>query len=294
MAITLEAPETVHAGEQVIGVVRATRPVRVFIRRTSKWKSGRYGNIPDTHERAVTVREDGSFALPVLFGPLTYIGERADLVWSVVAEAFDGPDERVEHPFVLVAPRETTYAREATGGYRDRAIENTTIAPDFGENHVEGPHAADLGNNPLAPVFQAALRVFSSFGSRDRAGVSDVALDVTPQRVHKDEEILAKLAFTTHEEIIIESITFELTARERWGSPEEHEPALESRHETVAERTQLAPGPHAYEARFRVPPGAPASFATANVGVEWRVRATIQIDGVADTVRGFVIGVAPF
>jgi hypothetical protein len=69
---------------------------------------------------------------------------------------------------------------------------------------------------------------------------------------------------------------------------------LETRHERVAERTQLAPGPHTYEARFRIPPGAQPSFATGNGGVEWRVRTTIQIDGVPDTERSFVIGVAPF
>jgi hypothetical protein len=256
VTITLDAPDVVHAGEEVSGTVRTNRNVRVVVRRTGTWKSGRYGNFPDNQDQAVTVGEDGRFVLPTLRGPLTFRGERAELVWSIVAESVDGPTERVDHSFELVAPRETTYTREATGGYRDRAIDTTTIKPDFGERHAEGPRATELVDNPLAPVFAWAIRVFSAFGARDRAGVTDVALEVTPTRVHPDEEIVAKVAFTTREEIVVESIAFELTARERWRSPQEHEPVLETRHERVAERTQLAPGPHTYEARFRVPPNA--------------------------------------
>ena len=290
--ITLEAPETVHAGEAITGRVHASGRARVFVRRTSIWRGpSRGGDLRDDRDvEGVTVNGDAPFTLPAVRGPLTHHGERVELEWSVVAESLDGGD-RATVPFALVAPRTTTYEREAAGGYRDRPTETTTLEPDFGEQHVEGPRRPK-STDALDAFGKWMIRTFEAIMTATRS-VGDLNLDVTPSRVRANEEIVATLSFATNEEIVVETITIQLAAREHWRLLEDRAPLIESRVETVSERARLAPGPHTYEARLRVPANAPPSFATI-IGVEWFVRATIQVDGQTDAVTEYVIGVAPF
>jgi hypothetical protein len=287
VAITLEAPDTVHAGEVITGTVRASGHTRVFVRRSATWRL----DAPIHEEmQSVVVDGDAPFTLPAVRGPLTYRGESIKLDWSIVAEA-DGGD-RAEAPFVLVAPHATTYEREAAGGYRDRPTETTTLEPDFGARHVEGPRP--VGAYIAFAIFGAwVARTFAAITGG--GGATNVTLEVTPLRVRVGGELTAKLAFATREELVVESITFELAAREHFRlARRETEPLFESHVETITERARLAPGAHTYESRLHVKEGAPASFALAHVAVEWFVRATLQIDGRVDEVREIVIGVAPF
>ena len=295
MTVTLEIPDVVHAGEAIAGTVRAKGRVRIRVRRTSVWRGG--ASVADASLDHVTdgvvVIGDATFMLPPLRGPLTYLGDRVELRWSVIATTLDGPRE--EHalvPFTLVAPRTTTYERETAGGYRDPPTETTALEPSFGEQHVEGRRRVREMSDPVAMVVgwltRTSMRLMSS------RGVNDLTLDVTPSRLRAGEELVAKVAFTTKEEIVVESITVQLAEREHRYFRREREPLVASRVETITERARLSPGPHAYEARVCVPADAPASFATKNVAVEWFVRATIQVDGFADSVSEFVIGVAPF
>ena len=294
MTITLEAPETVHAGDPITGVVRSSQSVCVFVRRRASWQHG----VPDAFSEgkwvseSVVVNGNGPFTLPPVYGPLSYRGEQVLLEWRVVAESLDGPPTRTEFPFLLVAPRSTSYESEAMGGYRDRPTATTTLEPDFGEKHIEGPRRREDETNDGLALFSLWLgRALAAITHTD---LGNVALDVIPSRVRAGEEVVAQLAFTTNTEIVIESITLQLIGREHWRFQREGEPILSSHVETITERVRLLPGPHTYEARLRVPANAAPSLAIATLAVEWFVRSTIQVDGQADIVREFVIGVAPF
>jgi hypothetical protein len=298
VTITLEAPDTVHAGEPITGAIRSGQRVRVFVRRTTRWHGdARYANpLSKRDDAGVVVNGDAPFVLPMLRGPLTHEGERVELRWAVIAESLDGPSDRVEHAFRLVAPSATTYEREAAGGYRDRPTETTTLEPDLGERFTPGRprRKPGPGADDTFTVFGMAVYRFFTSLTAPRAGVKDVTLDVTPSHVRAGDALVANLAFTTSEEVVVESIAIQLSAREHFGSSLRTEPYFDSHVETITERARLAPGPHTYEARFTVPPGAAPSFETESVGVEWFVRATIEIDGLPDAVGDFVIGVAPF
>jgi len=291
--ITLEAPETVHAGEPIEGVVRGAERVRLFVRRTADWNGARDSAV--TRDKEGVVVEAGTFVLPAVQGPLTFRGEHAEVRWSIVAEAQGGARDRVERPFELVAPLTTTYEREAAGGYRDRPTETTTLEPYFGKHHVEGPRREEASATEPLALLAGKLSTFFTSIMGGRTGASNVTLDVTPSRVRGGDEIVAKLSFITSEETVVESITVELVAREYWGAA--RGPNIESHAVTVTERVRLVPAPHDYEARLKIPAAATPSWAISYVGVmgvEWFVRATILIDGVADNVSEFVIGVAPF
>jgi hypothetical protein len=296
VTITLEAPDTVHAGDAINGTVKGAARVRVFVRRTviSRGRSG-VEDLPQHQAHAASVVvEEGPFTLPALRGPLTYRGERVELRWSVVAEA-EGSDDRAEAPFTLVTPRATTYEREAAGGYRDLPTETATLEPDFGDQFVEGARHTDAyaRNDAFAMLGAWVRRTFDSF-SANRGGATNVTLEVTPSRAHAGDDLDAKLAFTTNEEIVVESITIQIAGREHATYMRDEEQLLESHIETISERARLTAGPHEYATRLHVPANAPASFATGGVAIAWFVRATIQIDGQLDAVKEIVIRVAPF
>jgi hypothetical protein len=297
VTIEIEAPDTIHAGEVITGVVHASERVRVCVRRKANWRSSR-GSAPATKDQEPVVLEAGGpFTLPAVRGPLTHAGEHAELRWTIVAESFSGRD-RVERPFTLVAPLTTTYEREAAGGYRDPPTETRTLEPELGENHAEGlRRRATVAEDPIAIVGARVARFFNTI-TGVRAGVRDVVLAVTPSRVRAGDEIVAKLSFTTTEETVVESITIQLSAREHWETTRvESEPIIESGVQTFSERARLAPGPWSYEARMKVPDDATPSWAVdyfGPMGVRWFVRAIIQIDGLVDDVTDFLIAVAPF
>jgi len=294
--ISLDAPKTVRAGDAISGTVRGADRVRIFIRRTTIWDE-RSGGVPVDRDEEGIVTESGPFVLPALRGPLTFRGEHVELRWSIVAESLAGAGDHAERPFALVAPETATYEREATGGYRDPPTETTVLEPDFGEQWAEGPRRRrDFADEPLAQIGAKVARFFTMV-TGGRTGATNVTLDVSPSRVRPGGEIVAKLAFVVNEETVVESITLELLARECGIATRQEEHLFHTHVETVSDRARLDPGPYTYERRLAVPDDAPPCWLTRHygvIGVEWFVRATIQIDGHVDDVSDFVIGVAPF